>query len=135
VVLSAVGAVGLTLLPRVSAAVAVALAVIGVIWMSVAWCQPDEMPDRPAAGYRPTALLWGAIALCLCLWELVVFLRAEPPLHEYEYPTLSYLLQPVLDMPIYRAALLTLWLSLGFALLRWAQPGSAKRRGGAQFPA
>jgi len=55
-----------------------------------------------------------------------VFLLADPPLHEYEYPTLSYLLQPIVDQPAGRGLLLVVWIAVGLALLRWSQGGITK---------
>lgn len=69
---------------------------------------------------RPTALIWAGLALTLCLSQLIVYVLADPPLHEYAYPNLTVLLQPVVDQAVWRAVLLALWLVAGFALLRWA---------------
>lgn len=132
--LAVLGAFALTVLPMRGIAEAVAIAAVGVLVMVVGWWQPDRTAAGSTERYRRTALLWCCVGVVVCLWELAVFLLADPPLHEYEYPTLSYLLQPIVDQPAGRGLLLVAWIAVGLALLRWSQGGITKAAGHAGPP-
>jgi hypothetical protein len=79
-------------------------------------------------GLRRTAYSWAVAGLCLCLTELFVYILADPPLREDEYPTLTYLLQPFVDQTVWRAVLLSLWLASGLALLRWSSSAGGQMK-------
>jgi hypothetical protein len=116
--LGGLGAIALSVLQIRGNAETLVVATIGAAAVALAWWQPDEpVPGRPE-GSAPTAWAWAGIGLALCLSQLTVYLLADPPRREFDYPTLTYLWQPIVDQPGWRAVLLTLWLILGFALLR-----------------
>jgi hypothetical protein len=97
---------------------------------------PDSMP--PAI--RRAAILWSVIAVICCLWEVAAFLLGLPsPEAEFEHPSISDLLDPVVGTIQGRIAFTALWLLLGVALLGDARsrasrssgtrnPGAASRR-------
>lgn len=120
VLLAGFGAVVISLLQVKGTVETVVLVAIGVTVMAVCWCQPDTPNSAIRSKLRPAAWSWTVVGLCLCLSELLVFLLADPPLREEEYPTLTYLLQPIVDQTVGRAALLAVWLIAGLALLRWS---------------
>jgi len=76
--------------------------------------------------HERTALVWCCFGVALCLFELAVYLLSAPPLREFEYPTLSTLLEPLVAQPLGRLPLLVGWLVLGLALLRWSQGGTGR---------
>lgn len=123
VLLVGVGVLVIGMLPVKGIVETVVLAAIGATVMAVGWCQPDTSTPVTPDGLRRTAYSWAVAGLCLCLTELFVYLLADPPLREDEYPTLTYLLQPFVDQTVWRAVLLALWLAAGLALLRWSSAG------------
>lgn len=91
-----------------------------------------ESPDDgsgTAERYQRTAVVWCCFGVAVCLFELVVYLLSDPPLREFEYPTLSTLLEPMVAVPIGRLPLLVGWIALGLALLRWSQGGTGRSPG------
>ena len=88
-----------------------------------------EDRSRTTDGYRRTAVIWCCLGIAVCLFELAVYLLSDPPLREFEYPTLSTLLEPMVAAPIGRVPLLVGWIVLGLALLRWSQGGTGRSAG------
>jgi hypothetical protein len=68
----------------------------------------------PVAG----AVLWGAVFVAGCLWELSSLLE-QPNLatSSYTHPTISTLTDPLLSTMTGRAAVLAAWLGLGWFLV------------------
>jgi hypothetical protein len=128
VLLVGVGVLVIGILPVKGTVETVVLAAIGVTVMAVGWCQPDTSTPVGEDGLRRTAYSWAVAGLCLCLTELFVYIPADPPLREDEYPTLTYLLQPFVDQTVWRAVLLSLWLASGLALLRWSSSAGGQMK-------
>lgn len=121
-------AAGLTWLPPHGALDAVILGILGVVALGIGWWQPDVAITTLTPPHRRTAWLWTVLALALCVWELGVDLIAAEQGDEFGYPTLSALLEPAILIPDVRWGLLTGWLILGFALLRWSQHSTSADR-------
>ena len=88
----------------------------------------DDDP-RTSQRYHRTAVVWCCFGIAVCLFELAVYLLSDPPLREFQYPTLSTLLEPLVAVPVGRLPLLMGWIVLGFALLRWSQGGTGRSAG------
>lgn len=87
---------------------------------------PDSMPSA----IRRAAILWSVIAVTCCLWEVAAFLLGLPsPEAEFDHPSISDLLDPVLGTIQGRIAFTTLWLLVGVALLAGARSGDTGSRG------
>ena len=71
----------------------------------------DDAP-RTAERYRRTAVVWCCFGVAVCLFELAVYLLSDPPLYEFQSPTLSTLLEPVVAVPVGRLPLLVGWIVL-----------------------
>lgn len=118
----------LTLLPRYSFADGVIVVGIGLTLIPFAWpnrsAGPSDDPSTPPANgwprpLRRAAILWSALGVALCLWELGSFILGMPsPTAEYAHPPLSDLIDPLLENPIGRGIGAALWLLGGAALLR-----------------
>ena len=115
----------LALTPRHGVVDGIVLAGIGVATALVGW--PGVEPPRPAgqqsrpaaaAALRRTAILWAAVGLATCLWELTsfVFGRLSPEL-KAQHPAISDLIDPALDQLWFRALFVVAWIALGLALL------------------
>jgi hypothetical protein len=85
----------------------------------------DDDP-RTAERYQRTAVVWCCFGIAVCLFELAVYLLSDPPLREFQYPTLSTLLEPMVAAPVGRLPLLVGWIVLGLALVRWSQGGTGR---------
>lgn len=148
----ALTAAALVLLPRYSVADAVIVVAVGLAVVPFMWAIPsgrgEDAPGRlddarseretgrlerhakdaadPEAARRAVrhaALLWAALGIALCLWEMTAFFLGMPsPRAEWAHPPLSDLIGPMLSNPIGRAVCVVLWLGGGVALLRRGRP-------------
>ena len=91
---------------------------IGLSVLFFAWPSPGDT-DAAAAPLRRSAILWSIIGVACCLWEVTSFLLGLPsPDAQFTHPSISVLLDPVLNTPEGRIAFTALWLLGGVALLR-----------------
>jgi hypothetical protein len=128
--LAVAAAAAWTLLPVRSTGQGVLLGAIGVTVLAVGWVQGDADAAVPGP-IRRTAAVWIGLGVALCLWELAAYLVAQWRGNEDAFPTISVLVDPIVEIPLYRAVLLTLWLILGLALVRWSQSGPSRAGSGA----
>lgn len=69
-----------------------------------------------------TKWIWMSLALFMAVSELFAYIFANVYRDDQTYPTISVLVNPVLDLPIGRAIFLALWLMMGVGMLqivRW----------------
>jgi len=86
-------------------------------------------------GIRTAAIVWAALAIALCLWELLSFFLGLPSARaDWEHPALSDLVKPAIDAPLARAALFALWVLAGWAFVRrgWGDRPRAGARAAAE---
>jgi hypothetical protein len=107
---------------RFSLPVVVALVTVGVLAIGAVWRQPrevdgDPLPVSPPLGWG--ALAWVALALTWCGWELVSFVH-EVNVDDVSigHPTLSDIVEPVLDHTVARWIVLAAWIAAGYGLVR-----------------
>ncbi|TAL46157.1 MAG: hypothetical protein EPN91_00815 [Salinibacterium sp.] len=122
VVLVGLIAIAATLIfvPRHSVVSGAIVALIGTAAIAFAW------PDRPASARdewtRPvkrSGVLWAAVAVATCLWELAMYLLGSfAPSGRDNYPALSDLLDPLADGALGKAAFVVIWLLVGLFLTR-----------------
>jgi hypothetical protein len=125
----AVAALLLTLTPRHGVVDGIVLIGIGVAAIPAAWAgvRPGtrgpagrERGPRPAdhAGLRRTAILWTAVAVATCLWELTSFVLGRAlPQQKGQHPAISDLLDPALGDLWFRGLFVVGWIALGLAML------------------
>ncbi len=91
--------------------------ITGVIAVGWAWSTEAETTRKKPSwlGLLP----WGGLFLALGLWELTALL-GQPSLDQtsYDSPTISYLMEPVVDSYPGRVAVLGLWVGAGRNLVR-----------------
>ncbi|HZK59282.1 MAG TPA: hypothetical protein VFC59_05365 [Cryobacterium sp.] len=93
--------------------------VIGVAVLLLIWAPGPARTWQPAAAVRRSALAWSVLAVGLSLWEALAFiLGAGSEAARWEFPTVSVLLDPVVESTLGRAVFVGLWLLGGLALLR-----------------
>jgi hypothetical protein len=95
-----------------------AVAGLGAVVVAIGWRGPRH--TRPAPPRPPLVglVLWGALAVACCLWELWSLLE-QPNLatSSYTHPTISTLTDPVLSTWAGRSIVLAAWLGLGWFLV------------------
>jgi hypothetical protein len=119
----------LTLTPRHGVVDGIVLVGAGIAALVAGWPALREggsddrsRPHGPrrgdAAAVRRTAVLWAAVGVATCLWELTSFvLQRVWPQQKDQHPAISDLLDPALDQLWFRALFVAGWLALGIALL------------------
>ncbi|MEY4423767.1 MAG: hypothetical protein RLZZ258_870, partial [Actinomycetota bacterium] len=62
--------------------------------------------------------IWITLALMMAVSELFAFIFAEVYKDDSSFPTISVLVNPVLDSPYGRAIFLIVWMAIGVGLLQ-----------------
>jgi MFS superfamily sulfate permease-like transporter len=65
-----------------------------------------------------TRWLWLSLAVIMCLSELFAYMWASAFKDDKSYPTISIIVNPVLESPYGRGVFLTLWMLIGVGLLQ-----------------
>jgi len=96
----------------------VAVLGLGTVVVAAGWRGPRRPRARPSRPSRTGLLLWLAVILAGCLWELQALLQ-QPTLiaSSYTHPTVSTLTDPMLAGWGGRALLLAVWLLFGWFLV------------------
>ena len=96
----------------------VAVVGLGVAVVVTGWRGPRRPRPAPARLPRTGLVLWGAVLVTGCLWELWSLLE-QPSLttDSYAHPTISTLTDPVLSTWAGRSLVLAGWLWLGWFLV------------------
>lgn len=113
------GLVGLVVAvqPRTSPAVELALAAVGVAALVVVLRAGVGEPPAPRSARR--AWVWAVPLLAGALFELANFLtQPDPHTDNLDHPTLSALVDPLLDGRLVRAVVTVAWVLVGWALVR-----------------
>ncbi len=94
-----------------------AVTAIGIGALVVEW----RDPSLPAQPVPRRGWLWVALAISWCLWELVSFIyeQAAGGL-SLTHPTMSDLVDPMLDNRVVQALAIGVWVAAGLAMLRAA---------------
>jgi hypothetical protein len=91
---------------------------LGAVVVARGWRGPRRPRARPARPSRMGLLVWLAVILAGCLWELQALLQ-QPTLtaSSYAHPTISTLTDPMLADWGGRSLLLAVWLLFGWFLV------------------
>lgn len=118
VVIGVAAVIGTVLIiaPRHSTIDAVAMGVAGALAVVLAWNPAGTRPERPASAYQRSAVIWSLLAVALCLWEAGAYV-ASVTVSERDFPTISVLLDPFVDLPVGRIVFTVLWILGGLALV------------------
>jgi hypothetical protein len=120
IVIGAAAALGalMVIVPRHGIVEGVIVSAIGLSVLFFAWPTPGDTDAAPAP-LRRSAVLWSVIGVVCCLLEVSSFLLGLPSAEaKLTHPSISLLLDPVLDTPEGRVGFTALWLLSGIALLR-----------------
>jgi len=118
-------AVVLVLAPRHGWVDLVTMVAIGVTVLMLAWAPRPKLPYRGARALKRSALLWAIWGVALCVWEAAAFtLSVTMPEGNANYPTISVLLDPIVETLPGRIRFVGLWLAGGLCHI-----GYFRRRG------
>jgi hypothetical protein len=111
-------AVVLVVAPRHGWVDLVTMVAIGVTVLVLAWAPRPKLPYRGARAIKRSALLWAIWGVALCAWEATAFiLSATVPGGNENFPTISVLLDPVVESIPGRILFVGLWLAGGLSLI------------------
>lgn len=111
-------AVVLTVAPRHGTIVFVVMVAIGIGMLALAWGGRSRPAHLDSVALRRSAWTWGALGVGLCLWEAIAFvLSVTLPEGVEAYPTVSVLLDPVLQNILGQGLFVALWLLAGVGLI------------------
>lgn len=100
---------------------ALVLATLPIV-LRLAWYTdrgPKEKPDPRMARSR---LLWTILCLGITVWEFMANILGQLAGSLHLYPTISVLIDPILDNHYGQAAFVVAWLAIGIGFLRlWEQ--------------
>lgn len=88
----------------------VLLAVAGLVLL---WYRDPARPSALTARIRRARLTWALWAFCFTLIELVAFIHGYLNSNSEDLPTISAVMDPILDQPLGRAIFVAIWLGLG----------------------
>ena len=115
----------LALTPRHGVVDGIVLVGVGIAALVAGWAGMRPGPQktrgpRPGddAAVRRTAILWAAVGVATCAWELTSFVFGRVlPEQKAQHPAISDLIDPAIDQFWFRALFVVGWIALGIALL------------------
>ena len=98
----------------------VTMVAIGVVVLILAWEPAPAKAELPAIAIKHSALTWSILGVGLCVWEALAFIfSVTMPDGDENYPTVSVLLDPMVENIWGRIFFVGLWLAGGLGLLRF----------------
>lgn len=76
---------------------------------------PKEKADKVMSR---TKLVWTIFCLLVCVWEFAANIQGQLENNLYTHPTISVLIDPLLDTSVGQTIFVIVWLFLGLGLLR-----------------
>lgn len=111
-------AVVMTALPRHSVAYGLLFLVIGCYVILTSWYGDSGAKERRNLPVSRATVLWRTYGIALCLWELAANILGQLNNTLSEFPTISVLVDPLLDHPLGKAGFVLLWLMSGVGFMR-----------------
>lgn len=110
----------LVLAPRHGWVDLVTMVAIGVVVLILAWEPAAPKEALPPQALKRSALTWSILGVGLCVWEAMAFIfSVTMPDGDENYPTVSVLLDPMVENTWGRIFFVGLWLAGGLGLLRF----------------
>jgi hypothetical protein len=115
--------VALALVPRHTPLQAIIVLAILPLALRFAWYSDRGPKDKPDERMKRSRMAWAAGGVGLMLWEFAanIFGQLDGSLHSF--PTISVLIDPILDNIFGQAVFVVLWLLIGVTFLKiWKKP-------------
>ena len=92
----------------------ITLVLIAVAGLALLWYRDPADPAPLTQSIRRARLTWALWAFCFTVVELVAFVYGYlNPAEDDNLPTISAVMDPILDQPLGRAIFVAIWLALG----------------------
>lgn len=115
---TAAAIVVITAIPRHTPLMMVVFFALLVPVLLLAWGDHTEYKTKASPRIRRARLMWIIWAVCMCLWEFAANILGQLGGGKYIYPTISVLVDPLLDGPIGKAGFVVAWLLVGYGLIK-----------------
>lgn len=111
----------MVLAPRHGIIEGIIVSAIGLTVLLLSW-QNHQSRSSEARAIKSAKILWAVVALMVCVIEVTSFLMGLPSADAmFAHPSISLLLDPMLDTPEGRIVFTALWLAIGIGLLKRGQ--------------
>jgi len=88
------------------------------IVIGIAWGEQSQPKLPLTAKDKTTRFSWSVWAIAMCLWEFGANIAGQLSGRPGDFPTISVLVDPLLDTEIGQAGFVAVWLALGYYLLK-----------------
>lgn len=113
----------LSFVPRHTSLQAIIVLAILPVALRFAWYSDRDPKDKADDRITRARMVWAAGGVGLLLWEFAANILGQFDKSLQSFPTLSVLIDPVLDNIFGQAAFTVLWLVVGISFLRlWKKP-------------
>lgn len=102
--------------PRHSTLILITLLILIPAGIGLLFYVDNLRHPKPTEAVKRSRLAWGVWAFIFTLIELIAFIGSQFANDTNDFPTISVLLDPVLETPLGRAAFVALWLMAGVYL-------------------
>jgi hypothetical protein len=92
--------------------------VLAVPILLLAWGDHTEYKAKASPRIRRARLMWIIWAVSMCLWEYAANVLGQLSDGKNQFPTISVLVDPILDGPIGKAGFALAWLAVGYGLIK-----------------
>jgi len=108
----------ITATPRHSSMMAVLFFALILPVLLLAWGDHTEYKRKASLRIRRSRLIWVVWATSLSFWEFAANILGQVSGERNQFPTISVLIDPILDGPIGKAGFVAAWLLVGFGLIK-----------------
>ncbi len=108
----------MTAIPRHTAAYGLMFLAIGGYVIATNWYPDSGKKERGNLPVARATVIWRTYGIALCVWELAANILGQLNDTLSEFPTISVLVDPLLDHPLGKAGFVLLWLMSGVGFMR-----------------
>lgn len=115
--------VALSIVPRHSEVHAIVVLAVLPLALRFAWYSDRGPKDRADARISRAKTIWAAASVGILIWEFAANILGQLDGSLHSFPTISVLVDPLLDNLIGQAIFVILWLTAGIGFLKlWKRP-------------
>lgn len=108
----------LVAIPRHTAFYGLVMLAIGIAALAYNWDPDTTTKPRSDARIRRARFGWAIIGVGLCIWELAANILGQLQGNLTDFPTISVLIDPLLDNPLGQTVFVLGWILSGMGFLR-----------------